>query len=169
VNVHVGGIARSADDGETWHPTIEVDHDVHQVCAHPSRPGVVIAAAAVGLCVSRDAGRTWTIEKTGLHADYCSAIAFSGDDLLVAASDGHFAQEGAVYRRAVDSKAPLELVAAGLPARIGGIADTGCIAGKGATLAVVDTAGALWVSLNAGGSWQCRAKGLRDASGVLIL
>ena len=74
-NVHVGGIPRSTDSGQSWRPTIDIDSDVHQVCAHPSRPELVIAAAAVGLCVSRDAGMSWTIEEQGLHAPHCSAVA----------------------------------------------------------------------------------------------
>jgi hypothetical protein len=57
-NVHVGGVPRSTDGGLTWRPTIDIDCDVHQVCAHPTRPDIVIAAAAVGLCISRDAGAT---------------------------------------------------------------------------------------------------------------
>lgn len=80
-NVHVGGIPRSADAGSTWHPTIDIECDVHQVCAHPTRPAIVIAAAAVGLCVSRDSGATWTIEQQGLHAHHCSAVAFGTDDI----------------------------------------------------------------------------------------
>jgi hypothetical protein len=74
-NVHVGGVPRSTDSGLTWRPTIDIDSDVHQVCAHPARPDIVIAAAAEGLCISRDAGATWTIERQGLHAHYCSAVA----------------------------------------------------------------------------------------------
>jgi Neuraminidase (sialidase) len=70
VNVHVGGIPRSTDGGTTWHPTIDIDHDVHDVCAHPTRPGLVAAAAARGLGVSRDGGATWTVEVEGLHASY---------------------------------------------------------------------------------------------------
>ncbi|MGH8178704.1 MAG: hypothetical protein ACREV5_20800 [Steroidobacter sp.] len=38
LNVHVGGIPRSTDGGLTWRPTIDIEHDVHQVCAHPTRP-----------------------------------------------------------------------------------------------------------------------------------
>ena len=75
-NVHVGGVPRSTDAGLTWRPTIDIDSDIHQVCAHPTRPDIVIAAAAVGLCLSRDAGATWTIEQQGLHADHCSAVAW---------------------------------------------------------------------------------------------
>jgi hypothetical protein len=70
VNVHVGGIPRSTDGGATWQPTIDVDSDVHEVCAHPVNSNIVIAAAAVGLCISRDGGATWTIEQHGLHALY---------------------------------------------------------------------------------------------------
>jgi hypothetical protein len=61
VNVHVGGIPRSKDAGVTWHPTIDIDADVHEVRVHPSRPDIVMAAAAVGLCSSRDGGATWRI------------------------------------------------------------------------------------------------------------
>jgi len=55
-NVHVGGIPRSIDGGITWQPTIEVDSDVHQVCAHPTRPEIVAAATGIGLAMSRDGG-----------------------------------------------------------------------------------------------------------------
>src|SRR5919106_258526 len=46
-NVHVGGVPRSTDGGVTWQPTIDVSSDVHEVRAHPNRPGVVMAAAAI--------------------------------------------------------------------------------------------------------------------------
>ena len=130
-NVHVGGIPRSTDGGVTWQPTIDVDSDVHEVCAHPIQPSIVIAAAAMGLCISRDGGATWTIEQQGLHALYCSAVAFSGNDVLVAASADHFATQGAIYRRPIDSESPMVPVGRGLPRWIDGIADTGCIAARG--------------------------------------
>ena len=62
-NVHVGGIPRSTDGGVTWQPTIDVDSDVHEVRAHPHRSGVVMAAAAIGLCASRDGGRHGTSNR----------------------------------------------------------------------------------------------------------
>ena len=129
-NVHVGGIPRSTDGGATWQPTIDVDSDVHEVRAHPNRPGVVMAAAAIGLCTSRDGGVTWDVEQEGLHASYCSAVAFAGDDVLVSASVDHFAAQGAIYRRRVDGHGPLVAIAGGLPTWIEGIADTGCIAAQ---------------------------------------
>ena len=95
-NVHVGGVPRSTDAGLTWRPTIDIDSDVHQVCAHPTRPDIVAAAAASGLCVSHDAGTTWTIEPRGLPAPHCSADAFGRTDILVSASTDPFAAQGAV-------------------------------------------------------------------------
>src|SRR5579872_4123062 len=53
-NVHVGGIPRSMDGGRTWQPTIDINSDVHEVCAHPADPDIVAAACAIGLCISRD-------------------------------------------------------------------------------------------------------------------
>jgi hypothetical protein len=168
-NVHVGGIPRSTDGGLTWQPTIDVDSDVHEVCAHPIHPGIVIAAAAIGLCISRDGGATWTIEQEGLHASYCSAVAFSGNDILVAASADHFATQGAVYRRPIHGKCPLARVGGGLPEWIEGIADTGCIATLESALVVADKAGNLYVSADAGRTWSCRANGLPTTSSVLIV
>jgi hypothetical protein len=167
-NVHVGGIPRSTDGGVTWQPTIDVDSDVHEVCAHPVHPGTVIAAAAIGLCISRDGGATWTVEQEGLQASYCSAVAFSAEDILVAASTDHFAARGAVYRRPTDGKSPLQPVG-GLPRWLEGIVDTGCIATLGSALAVADNAGNLYASADAGHSWLHRDKGLPTMSRVLLI
>jgi photosystem II stability/assembly factor-like uncharacterized protein len=167
-NVHVGGIPRSTDGGATWHPTIDVHTDVHEVCAHPTDPEIVIASAAVGLCVSRDGGATWTVEQDGLHASYCSAVAFLGNDVLVAAATDHFARQGAVYRRALDGRQSLEPVG-GLPRWIDGIADTRCIATHASAAAVADRAGNLWLSTDSGQKWVRRAEGLPPPSSVLIL
>ncbi len=168
-NVHVGGIPRSTDGGVTWQPTIEVDSDVHEVCAHATHPGIVIAAAAIGLCISRDGGATWAVEQEGLHAAYCSAVAFSGNDIIVSASADHFAAQGAVYRRPIDGHGPLVPVGAGLPRWIDGIADTGCIATRASVLAVADKAGNLHVSADAWRNWPPRSDDLPTPSSVLIV
>ena len=168
-NVHVGGIPRSTDGGATWHPTIDVDSDVHEVRVHPDRPDIVMGAAAVGLCVSLDGGATWTVERDGLHASYCSAVAFAGDDVLVSASTDHFAAQGAIYRRRVDDNGPLVAVAGGLPEWIDGIADTRCIATHGSAAALADRKGNLYISADAGRSWSRRAGGLPTPSSVLIV
>jgi photosystem II stability/assembly factor-like uncharacterized protein len=167
-NVHVGGLPRSTDGGASWQPTIDVDNDVHEVRAHPKRPSLVMAAAAIGLCTSRDGGITWGVEREGLHASYCSAIAFAGDDVLVSASVDHFSAQGAIYRRPIDGHGPLVAIAGGLPAWIDGIADTGCIAAQGSEVAVADKRGNLYVSADTGRNWSRRVAGLPTPSSVLI-
>jgi hypothetical protein len=51
VNVHVGGVLHTGDNGATWTPTIDVDADVHQVA---TAEGLVLAAGARGLSMSVD-------------------------------------------------------------------------------------------------------------------
>ncbi len=167
-NVHVGGMPRSTDAGLTWRPTINIDSDVHQVCAHPTRPDLVIAAAAVGLCISRDAGETWSIEQRGLHAHHRSAVAFGRDDILVSASTDPFAAQGAVYRRPIDSNVPLQPLSGGMPRWIDGKADTDCIATRDSIAAVIDRSGCLYVSQDDGATWSCPIDRLPVPSGLYI-
>jgi hypothetical protein len=167
-NVHVGGIPRSMDGGRTWQPTIDINSDVHEVRAHPANPDIVVAASAVGLCISRDAGATWTIERDGLHASYCSAVTFSGNDILVSASTDHFAAKGRIYRRSIKPDRSLVAIEGGMPAWTEGIVDTGCIAANGSSIAVADRAGNLYVSDDFGQTWSCRSTRLPTPSGVLI-
>jgi hypothetical protein len=167
-NVHVGGIPRSHDGGATWQPTIDIDCDVHQVCAHPTRPNVVAAAAGVGLCISRDGGLRWAIEQQGLHAPYCSAVAFTGTDVLVAASVDHFASQGAVYRRSLDGGGPMLPVGGGLPRWIDGIADTSNVGATGSAVAVADRSGNLYLSEDAARTWTRVAEHLVAPSSVLV-
>ena len=167
-NVHVGGIPRSVDGGRTWQRTLDINSDVHEVRAHSANPDMVIAASAVGLCISRDAGATWTIERDGLHASYCSAVAFSGNDILVSASADHFAAQGRIYRRSITPDGSLVAVEGGMPAWTDGIVDTGCIAANGSFIAVADRAGNLYLSDDFGASWSCRSTRLPTPSSVLI-
>ncbi len=172
-NVHVGGIPRSIDGGTTWQPTIDIGSDVHEVRAHPKNPDIVAAAAAVGLCISHDSGVTWILEREGLHAPHCSAVAFSGDDILVSASTDPFAAEGRIYRRPIragrsEPDASIVAVEGGLPTWFNGKVDTGCIATNGSSIAVADRAGNLYCSDDFGRCWSCRSTGLPTPSGVLI-
>ncbi len=155
-NVHVGGIPRSTDSGLTWQPTID------------TRPDIVIAAAAVGLCISRDAGATWTIESRGLHAHHCSAVAFGRNDIFVSASTDPFAMQGAVYRRPIDESGPLQPLGGGMPKWVDGKADTNCIATRDSMVAVIDWSGHLYVSHDDGASWSCPVDGLTGPSGLHI-
>jgi len=167
-NVHVGGIPRSLDGGRTWQPTIDINSDVHEVRAHQADPDIVVAASATGLCISHDAGATWTIERDGLHASYCSAVAFSGDDIFVSASTDHFATQGRIYRRPIRPDGDTVAVEDGLPTWINGIADTGCIATNGSSIVVVDRAGALYLSTEFGRAWSRSSSELPTPSSVLI-
>jgi hypothetical protein len=168
-NVHVGGIPRSTDGGATWHSTIKIDEDVHEVRAHVSSSDIVVAAAATGLCLSRDGGATWRIEREGLHAHYCSAVAFAGTDVVVAASEDHFAARGGVYRRPLDEPGPLMPVGGGLPQWLDGIVDTTCIASRASGLALADRGGNVYLSKDTGHTWSRIAERLATPSSVFIV
>jgi hypothetical protein len=124
----------------------------------------VIAAAAAGLCISRDAGATWTIEKQGLHAHHCSAVAFGRNDIFVSASTNPFATQGAVYRRQIDRNGPLQPLGGGMPKWIDGIADTT----RDSMAAVIDRSGCLYVSYDDGASWSYPFDRLTGPSGFHI-
>jgi hypothetical protein len=167
-NVHVGGIPRSTNRGTTWQPTIDIDTDVHEVCTHPTDPDLVIAATGIGFCISLDGGATWRVEQDGLDVSYCSAAAFLGDDVLVAASTDHFAERGAVYRRPIRTRQPFTPVGGGVPRWIDGIADTRCIATRGSAAAIADRGGNLYISTDGGNAWLRWANGLPPPSSVVI-
>ena len=89
VNVHVGGVVKSSDGGESWRPTgLDIHADAHEVLARSTIPGLIFAAAARGLEVSRDSGVSWSVESDGMHARYCRAVAATLEHVLVSASDG---------------------------------------------------------------------------------
>lgn len=167
--VHVGGILRSVDRGRTWHPTIDIGWDVHEVCIQPEAPEIVIAACAVGLCVSEDGGVTWTVEPPEAEVTHCSAVAFSGGNILVSVSDGPFASHGTVLRRPIDAPGSLKPVGGGLPDRLEGIVDTGCVASKGAELAVADRGGNVYLSDDGGRRWTRLAEGIPEPSSALMV
>jgi hypothetical protein len=156
------------DGGTTWQPTIDINSDVHEVRAHHTDPDIVVAASAIGLCISHDAGATWTIERDGLHASYCSAVAFSGEDILVSASTDHFATRGRIYRRPITPDGDIVAVEDGLPTWINGIADTACITTNGSMVVVVDRVGALYVSTEFGLAWSRSSRELPVPSSALI-
>jgi hypothetical protein len=167
-NVHVGGIPRSLDGGKSWQPTIDIHTDVHEVRGHPRDPAIAAAASAVGLCISRDSGATWTIEHEGLHAAHCSAVAFAGDDILFSASTDPFTPEGRIYRRTLQPEGSIVAVEGGMPAWTEGKADTGCIATNGSSVAIVDWGGNLYRSDDFGRTWSRGRVRHPAPSGVLF-
>ena len=167
-NVHVGGIPRSIDGGQTWAPTIDPEVDVHEVRAHSIEPAIVVAAAGYGFAHSGDAGATWTMTTDGLHASYCRAVAFTNDAVLVTASNGPFNAEGAVYRRAIGDDRPFEQCVDGLPHRFDGNVDTGCLDANGEDAVLVDAVGTVFASGDDGFSWFHVADIDAGASSVVL-
>jgi hypothetical protein len=167
VNVHVGGVLSSSDGGRTWHPTLDIEHDVHQVAVHPDRPGVVLVAAAVGLGVSRDQGRTWSFATQGLHARYARAVAIADDTIFLSASTGPGGRRAALYRKPLEGGA-FERGGAGLPSWFPSNIDTGCLAAAEATVAFGTDEGELYLSRDAGRSWEEVATGLPAIRAVSV-
>ena len=158
VNVHVGGILRSDDDGANWRATIDIHHDVHQVLGLDE--GAAVAACAHGLATSHDDGMTWEVGDDGLHATYSRAVAVSGDTLLLSASRGPRGEQAALYRRPLDG-GRFERCQAGLPEWLPGNVDTFWLAGTANGEAAFATgAGDVYVSTEEGASWERAASGL---------
>lgn len=165
-NVHVGGIPRSVDGGATWHPTIAVDDDVHQVLAHPTRPELVVAAASVGLCRSHDGGATWSSSTDGMALTYARGVAFVGDDVVVTVSEGPWASHAEVYRAPVDGGAAAR-VSGGLGDLQGNV-DSRCVASDGTVVALADGAGDVWRSASGFDGFERIATGLDGVTGVTV-
>lgn len=168
VNVHVGGVLRSTDGGGAWRPTLDIEHDVHQVLALPARSGLVLAAAADGFGLSRDGGDTWRWENDGLHAHYCRAVALAGDTVFLSASTGHRGRRATVYRRLLDGGERFERCRAGLPEWFADNVDTGCLAARGHTVVIGTQDGCVFLSHDAGERWDAVAKGLAPVRAVAL-
>ena len=168
VNVHVGGVARSRDDGTSWAPTMDIEQDAHQVLAHPTRANVVLAASAEGFGVSRDGGDSWTFETAGLHAHYLRAVAVAGDHVLISAATGFRGRRSALYRRRLESDAPFERCRTGLPEWFADNIDTACLAADGELVVFGTADGRVYRSRDAGATWELALKGLPAVTGIAI-
>lgn len=166
VNVHVGGIPRSTDDGLSWEPTLDIDEDAHQVLALPG-DGPVLAATARGLATSWDRGTSWNHRALGLNGSYCRAVAVCDDTVLLSASQGPDGRGAAVYRGGVEG-VRFERCGKGLPDELPGNVDTHCLSGSGATAAFGTQAGTVYATHDAGRTWELVADELPAIRCVLV-
>jgi hypothetical protein len=167
-SIHVGGIARSLDNGDTWLASGEVEWDVHQVLTVPDYASTVVAACAVGMALSTDAGESWEVESRGLHATYCRAIAIAGDDVLLSVSNGPDGGESALYRRKLEDSV-FDRCRLGLPEWFAGNVDTHCLAAWDEQVVVAAPGGSLFVSNDIGQRWHELASGLPEPRAITIL
>jgi len=158
-DIHVGGVVRSGDFGESWEPVSpELDEDVHQVVTCPSDCRRVYANTGRGVYVSRDRGESWQHRATGLGGRYGRAIAVcSGepDRILATVSDGP--RGGNVHGRlylTADGGATWRHVSAGFPASTSRNIDTFHVgfAPDGVAWAVVGAA--LYRGEDGGSRWE---------------
>ena len=166
-NVHVGGVPKSRDGGQSWQPTIEVDADVHDVL-FDAGSNQLLAATARGLAVSADEGETWRFDVDGLHGRYLRSVAVGGETVLVTASTGPFTERAAVYRRPVASDGPFERCGSGLPEWFASNIDTFWLAASGSIAAFGTSAGDVYVSTDEGRTWSAAADGLPPIRCVAI-
>lgn len=160
VNVHVGGLWRSNDQGKTWRRVIPPESDVHEVVA--GADGSLAVAAAIGFGWSKDAGDTWQWTTDGLHDSYARAVALDGDTAFLTASTGPETNDGRLYRcRLGESFEPCS--GGGLPRSFPFNLDTGCVAAAHGQVALGTRNGRVfrftrrWLELG--------GRGRRDAAG----
>lgn len=169
VNVHVGGVLRSDDDGDTWQPTaLDIRVDAHQVIAPAGHDGLLLAATARGLAVSRDRGDSWELDARGLHATYARAVALSGSTILLSVARGPGGQDAALYRRSLDGGEPFVRCQDGLPDRFDGNIDTHTLVADGSFAAFAGPDGVLYSSDDGGRTWEQTLSGLPTVYGLLI-
>ena len=159
VNVHVGGIVRSADGRRSWEPTLDIHSDVHQVLFDRGS-GLLLAATARGLAVSADSGDTWRFDTEGLHAPYLRAVAIAAGTVLLTASTGPRTDRGAIYSRPLNSEGAFQQCRQGLPEWFADNVDTFCLAASGTSAAIGTSVGSVYQSEDEGESWTSVAEGL---------
>jgi hypothetical protein len=167
VNVHVGGVLRSSDHGESWQPTIDIEADIHRVTTGHGR---VYAAGARGLNVSQDKGDTWSVSDEGLRGSYCRSVTVCGDTILVSAADGPRGGHSGVYRSAVEGRS-FERGKQGLPEWFSQNIDSLWLDAfpNGSLAAFATEDGRLFASIDRGSSWSQIAGGLKGITRVQLI
>lgn len=169
VNVHVGGILRSDNQGQSWCPTIDFHADVHEVRTVPDHPDLVLAATAEGLAMSPDSGESWSFDQANLHAVYSRAVAVCREVILMTASLGPHGGKAAIYRRLLDQPGSFEKCERGLPDWFSDNINTRCLATSGDFAAFGTSDGQIFVSDDAGLMWKQMASGLAPVCCLTLL
>lgn len=167
VNVHVGGILKSEDLGESFEQIIDIKTDVHEVHLHRAT-GILLASTGRGFAQSDDSGRTWQTTCEGLHGCYMRAVAVDGGKTVASASNGPHGDKGAVYVRNLESVGEFSKCTDGLPDWFAGNVDTACVSARDGTVAVGAPRGSVYVSADGGATWDCLRSDLSSIRAVLI-
>ena len=160
-NIHVGWIASSSDNGESWKNLRNgLEMDVHQVAAHPRHSSIVYAATATGFYLSQDHGETFKRPGADMPYHYQRACACFPDlDVyLVSTSRGPHGSVDARLYRSEDAGTNWSSVN-GLPDKISANIDTFQIVMEGpgrAFVVVEDTL--LYESVDYGDKWKQRGE-----------
>ncbi len=152
VNIHVGGILRSTDRGESWQPTIDIGADVHDIALGRDEQ-VWAATGAAGLAESRDRGTTWRYHVDGLHGTYLTAVVVVGDEVMIAASTDYRCTDTALYR--FDGRSfercgvgPVASLTAGVGSQQLAASDAVVVANTSTGVATSDNVGRTWTLLD---------------------
>ena len=164
-NVHVGGIARSDDGGRTWNPMVDIKHDVHQVRSARGRDDLIVAASAIGLLISFDAGVTWRVHALGLHATYCRSVAVSDEAIFISASEGPRGHQSAVYRTNIDATDEFERVTDWIDGNV----DSNALDARGGQAAFGTPRGEVFESLDSGVTWTRTRHGLAPITSLSLV
>ncbi len=160
VNVHVGGIIKSSDRGDSWQPSgLDIHSDAHQVLAGQTDSNLIFAAAGRGLATSNDLGKSWNVDSEGMHSGYCRAVAATSEHVLVSASDGPNGRNSCLYRRRIGLAGPFEKCVRGLPDWFGENIDTGLLAADGRSAAFATPDGPVFASDDDGSNWRVLDEG----------
>lgn len=160
--VHVGGVWRSKDRGQSWQSVIPPEADVHEVVAGDG--DCVAVAAAVGFGWSQDSGDTWQWTTDGLHAGYSRAVAIDGDSAFVTVSTGPETTDGRLYRCRLGDR--FEPCSGGLPESFPFNLDTGSIAASAGRVALGTRDGLVFLSSDNGSTWSLAADRMRHVTNL---
>ena len=158
--VHVGGLWRSKDRGESWQNVIPPEADVHEVVA--GEGDCVAVAAAVGFGWSEDGGDSWQWTTDGLHAGYSRAVALDGETAFVTASTGPETSDGRLYRCRLGDR--FEPCSGGLPPSFPFNLDTGSLAASAGRVALGTPSGLVFRSSDNGSTWSLAADRMRHVT-----